>query len=486
MVEAVSAHKADGAWLEPSAGDGAFVYAIAAMGVAREFVAALEVEPSAPVSQHPWVQGGVDFFSWIDTEKRVFDYVVGNPPYLKLSRLSSQAAALARSVERPVGFPPVSGTANLWYAFVVGSLARLAPGGAVAWVLPAAYSYADYARPLRALVASAFSDTLVLRSRRPLCEGVDEATVVLACRGWNRPTNSHTERWVDGVAEATAVLKGWQSVPQGPGRKEDRNPGTEEDLYTLSERAVVRIGAVTGDTSFFLLNRAEQERHSLPAHSFVPALGKARHLVESRMSVATWRGLLAAGERVLLFRPTDADLLDPHVRRYLSLRPDDGGCHRDAFKVRTRSVWHRTPLPDGVHAFMSADVGNGALSVGADADGLTATNSLFVLTFRGDQCRQARAAILLGLMSTRVHHEIQQGARVYAGGLRKLEPTQIMDLRLPSWGCPLGAQDAHRSAVALFRAGERSTARSIADEFFSASRRKAAVSRFHPAAPPQT
>jgi adenine-specific DNA-methyltransferase len=128
--------------LEPSAGDGAFVRALAAAADAPRRLIAVEREPSeaaklpfaaaaAPAEVH-----NESFFAWAARAPAPVDAVVGNPPFVRYQFVPAedraQADALLHAQGRAVG-----GVANLWVPFVLVALHQLRPGGAFALVLPA-------------------------------------------------------------------------------------------------------------------------------------------------------------------------------------------------------------------------------------------------------------------------------------------------------------------------------------------------------------
>src|SRR5207302_1384133 len=125
-------------WLEPSHGHGAFVRALADMGVPRSRVVAIDLDPT-PSDADGLAQTtrGVDFITWARVTKRRFDRVVGNPPYVPIGRLDGTLRDAAAGVLGLDGKPIGLGS-NLWYAFVLVALRLLRPGGSLAFILPSA------------------------------------------------------------------------------------------------------------------------------------------------------------------------------------------------------------------------------------------------------------------------------------------------------------------------------------------------------------
>ena len=109
------------------------------------------------------------------------------------------------------------------------------------------------------------------------------------------------------------------------------------------------------------------------------------------MTRAGWEALREAGERIWLFWPTSQQARKGPVRAYLRLRTSDGGCNREAFKVRSRRPWYRTPLSSGIDGYMSGMSTHGPWVVFRDAMRRVASKSLMTLAaLRGQTAERRR------------------------------------------------------------------------------------------------
>src|SRR5437660_1609612 len=85
-------------WLEPAHGDGAFLRAIAALGVKKQRVTAIDLDRSQSDSDRlARTARGVDFLEWSRRPKIMFDRIVGNPPYVAIRRLPPELQQMAAS-----------------------------------------------------------------------------------------------------------------------------------------------------------------------------------------------------------------------------------------------------------------------------------------------------------------------------------------------------------------------------------------------------
>ena len=468
---------AQGHWLEPCVGDGSLVRAIASAGVPRDRITGVDLESTqAPSDSMAQVVRGVDFVAWVNGTDRRFDYVVANPPYVSIGRLPSGLKKTALEVVMPNGRPVPLG-ANYWCAFLCQALNLLRPGASLAFILPAAWEYADYAGPLRDGLPKRFRKFETHRSEAPLFDSVQDGSIVIIGRGYGEP---HVDEIRARYPSADELVQALDQPGEHVGQTVIR------DAYEGSERPTTRplrdvmtvsIGAVTGDAPFFLMSESDRLASSLPARSVVPAVTHARDLVSAVIDTTEWNRLRGLGRRVWLFRPPDSILPRVSVQNYLSLARDRGGCNRDAFKVRGRAPWYRPKLPSRPDGFLSGMSRVGPWVALRGLDGLTASNTLYVIRFKEALSLEGKAAWCLSMLATPVRERLASIGRRYPDGLLKYEPSDLRDLELivpPSFS---GGLAAYSKAVSQLLSGNVGEASRIADDQWRAWSAPARVSR---------
>ena len=457
-------------WLEPCVGAGVFLSALSECGIDRSRITGVDlaVKPEA-ADRLARVRRGVDFLSWATTASRRFDCVVANPPYVALSSLPRSARRVATGVAVPEGLS-VPGGSNLWYAFLCACLRLLKDGGRLGFVLPSALDYADYAARLREQLPRLFSRVDVLRCERPLFPTVLEGSVVLLASGFRRGpgvvrrrTFATLETLCDALRRLPAKVQ--RSLPKAPGRwfgpEQEIPAATSVQLRDVMQ---LRIGAVTGDAEFFLLTDDQRRALGLPAASCRPVLSRAQHLVGPRVDRAVWSRLRDSGERVWLFRPTSAVVrAQSAVRRYLR----SGKCRKDRVKIRGRDVWYLTDLPVKPDAFLSGLSALGPWLCFSHTSSLSATNTLYTVRFVDrSMSDDLRAGWACALLTRLVRRQVDRRVRRYADGLRKLEPSDIMGLQLPTPSESIEWQPIYDDAVqALLDSGAEGAADTV-DAYF--------------------
>jgi hypothetical protein len=107
---------------------------------------------------------------------------------------------------------------------------------------------------------------------------------------------------------------------------------------------------------------------------------------------------------------------------------------------------------------------------------LSATNTLYVVAFRGVTALEQRAGWGLALLTSRVRENLHSIARVYPDGLLKFEPGELGTLQLPVPQRRKGAISTFKRATQLMAAGDAAQAIALADAFFQQPGTKVASS----------
>ena len=454
-------------WLEPCSGKGAFLLALSHLGVPRERITAVDLEcRPEPVDKLARTERGTEFLSWSLKTNQRFSKIVANPPFVSFRRISSSLRLTAERLNCHWA-GPTTGNSNLWFAFLRSSLSLLKPDGSMAFVVPAAYEYADYAAVLRSEIYKHFRSFETHRCHIPLFPDVQDGCIVLLGRGYDRENAVHKR----------FEYETRQQLIQQLGTRRPQPRQTELIAHDLTHHVKisdvfdVKIGCVTGDVKYFLLRESDRRRWKLPIRALKPALTRASHLREAFSTRQTWKKLRDLDERVWLFRPTQSQLNHPSVRRYLRRTLDSGGCNKAAYKIGLRSKWYCPDLPDQIHGFISGTSGQGPWISLQMFQPLTATNTLYCVTFKRRMSGREAAAWSLSLLTSDFRHQYNAKLRKYADGLMKIEPGDLasLSIRKPPVDCRK-ARATYRAAInALVKEG-RSAAEKIAEAWLRAPR----------------
>ena len=89
------------------------------------------------------------------------DYVIGNPPYIRLEDIPEQENELYRAI-----FPTMRGRADIYVAFYELALRQLKPGGVCAFICADRWMFNQYGEELRRLVTQDYSVETVIEMHR--------------------------------------------------------------------------------------------------------------------------------------------------------------------------------------------------------------------------------------------------------------------------------------------------------------------------------
>jgi adenine-specific DNA-methyltransferase len=445
-------------WLEPSHGSGVFIEAIAQLGVSKRRIVAVDLDPTpTPADRVATTTRGVDFLRWAQEADRRFDRIVGNPPYISIKQLRASLQRTAAGV-LDIDENPIGRGANTWYAFVLASLRLLKKDGCLGFVLPSAAEFTNYSAGLRVAVHNTFRSLELYRCTRPLFDGVQEGTIVAIARGYGSgPCKIRRKRY-----STRAGLIGALTSGKLAGRECRAKPSqSSADMVPLKSIATLRLGGVTGDASFFLMDEAKRQSLQLPTSAFTPVVSKARHVRFAYLRRNVWNELKEADERVWLFNPTPLLIRDNwRIRKYLY--PKAGGCNREAYKIVDRKPWYQTPLLSRADAFISGMSQEGPWLCINEFSQLRATNTLYVLRF-ADQYRRERYMWALALLTSIAQRQVRGIGRHYADGLVKYEPGPLGEVELPKLRPDENYRKLYDQAMRKLLASDLAAAKDIAD-----------------------
>ena len=183
---------------EPSCGDGVFLLAAGnrriELGIGRsrvgqglQGVELLENEAVCAresflkrfnTKSTPNVEAG-DLFQWLlGNPDKMFDVVVGNPPFIRYQNFPEPSRLLAMTMMNENGLKPNKLT-NSWVPFVVAATTRIRTGGRIAMVVPAELLQVTYAGQLRMFLVDQFRRIEIVTCNEMFFDGAEQEVVLL-------------------------------------------------------------------------------------------------------------------------------------------------------------------------------------------------------------------------------------------------------------------------------------------------------------------
>lgn len=225
-----------------------------------------------------WVRAGDYLFEARDLEA---DFVIGNPPYVRLEEIPEETAAQYRDA-----YPTMRGRADLYVAFFEAALRTLKMNGVCAFICADRWMRNQYGAELRELITSAFGVEIVLEMHNadPFHDEVDaypaitvirrhaQGIAVVARAGPEAETveperlfetlqaSAHCESVALPAGLRTATVKTWfKGADPWPCHSPEQLAllrRLEERFPALESNAKVGIGVATGNDDVFITKDA--------------------------------------------------------------------------------------------------------------------------------------------------------------------------------------------------------------------------------------
>lgn len=439
--------------LEPSCGDAAFLLPSAAklveLGASAEVLPTLlhgmdihgpsVVEACGRLAQEGFaasIKEG-DFFD--RQPERLYDAVVGNPPYVRYQDFSGAARTKSLRVALAHGVRLTS-LASSWAAFTIHASEFLKDDGRLGLVLPAELMSVSYAGEVRRFLMNRFAKVRLIVFEQLLFPGVLEEVVLLLAEGrgtaksfevyqardagslvsldtssWRGFVPTADEKWTPALIPADA-LDTYREITQGNCFLRMMNWGT------------TYLGSVTGNNGYFTLTGAMVSKLGLQKTEYLkisPPGG--RHLKGLTFSERAWGHLAKEGGRCFLFAPSSSDM-SSGAKSYIEQGERDGVPL--AYKCKVRTPWWRVPLvaqPDLLFTYMNHDRPR---LISNDA-GAYVLNSLYGVKLKSDLRELGRKTLPIACLNTVTLLGSEIVGRSYGGGLLKHEPREADLMPVP-------------------------------------------------------
>jgi adenine-specific DNA-methyltransferase len=443
--------------LEPSAGDGTFVRALATHPLRERLahVTACEPDPrDAERCRHALagtrLDGEVQRRSALGLAKPRFDVAFGNPPFVRFQFVSATDRRDADRLAARLGIR-LQGVANLWVAVLLAALTSLRDGGSFAFVVPSECFTGVSAGCLRRWLAEGAEDLAVELFGPGSFPGVVQEVVVLSGRRSVAPArhprlhlDDHSgptaRRWTHRIDARESTWTRWLL---GPGELDAlERAASSPGVVALGRVARFEVAAVTGANDFFSVDGPTLARYGLEpwARPLLPRVRHARGLVYGH---ADHEATVASGARTALL-DFAAGASDPRAhdgaRRYLHEGEEAGLPTR--FKCRIRDPWFRVPSVRAGDLMLSKRTHRDVRLVLNDA-GVVTTDTIY----RGWSLHPepAPADVVASFHNSLTLLSCELEGRSFGGGVLELVPSEIARLAVPvvaGAGTRLGVLDA--------------------------------------------
>ena len=417
----------------------------------------------------------------VDLGGREFNVVIGNPPYVSHHNMEAEQRKAAVQAVRESDFS-VDRKASLWAYFVLHALSFLREGGRVAWVLPGSFLHADYSSTIINAVTENFDRAVALQLGERIFrdEGAKEHSVILLAAGWKpeSPCEDLRVGYVPSLDDLKQTVQDWES---GAWKGNDYNsriglafmaPGVADTIRHVGDECRVgrlgdvvedvKIGIVTGDNRFFVIDRPEAHEYELEDRDWKYIFAKSKISDGISVTQQDFEEAYQSGERCLLV--DGGGEVSEELERYFDQKSEDEIESNVTFGKREN--W-RVPddgnEPDAFFTYMQS-LGPRLI---LNQAGVNSTNTIHRVYFGNEIDGIERKALAVSLLSTFSRLSAEVEGRTYGSGVLKLEigETRQLQFVLPSDVEEKVIEEAYQAVDSHLREKKLDEAEERANEF---------------------
>lgn len=366
---------------DPAAGAGAFLLAakhiaangdrsIRLLGTEVDFNALQQAKDAGLTEED---LKGVEIRDFVlDSPERRFSAIVANPPYIRHHRIREEIKAALRLLAKEITGKVFDGRAGYHIFFLIRALERLAPGGRLAFIMPADTCEGIFAKTLWKWIMDTFRvDAVVTFSHEATpFPNVDtnalifmiSAATVAPKFAWCRCKEASPDSlriWVEGgfpEREDATICAVERDLAEGYETGLSRPPQDRHLGPVLGDFAKTLRGIATGGNEFFFLTKSRVKDLGIPLEYTVRAVGRTRDIEGDQLTPKTLKELEEAGRPTYLLsldgRPEDQ--FPPAVRTYLREGVKLGINTRPL--IKQRRAWYKMEIRE-VPPFLFAYLG---------------------------------------------------------------------------------------------------------------------------------
>jgi hypothetical protein len=443
----------DSCIFDPAVGAAAFFQA--AKKIARETNRRIELRgteidnavlaEAARTGLTPADLAGVELCDFVlDPPPGRFSAIVANPPYIRHHRLTKSVKIALKALGRNVVGSELDGRAGLHVFFLVRSLELLAPGGRLAFIVPADICEGVFAPALWDWIGRRFRlDAVVtFESDAAPFPGIDTNPLVLMIRNavpapafhWVRCLRSG-EGFRRGVAagfetDESSLSVRVRSLEEGLATGLSRGPSEIRfSNLVLGDLAFVMRGVATGANAFFFLTAARAAELGIGDRYLVPAIGRTRDVRGDDVTDDLLRALANSGRptRLLSLDGRDVSGLPAPVRAYLAAG-ERIGLHKRPL-ISTRKPWYRMEVREPP-PILFAYLGRRRARFIRNRAGVVPLTG-FLCVYPKERGEQAAERLWKVLSHPETGAGLRLVAKSYGGGAIKVEPRGLERLPIP-------------------------------------------------------
>lgn len=348
--------------LEPSVGDGAFISELEKEKNININLTALDINKvELKTASDRWSRKTdsfikTDFLEFSTTKK--YSAVIGNPPYVKKSILTSKQIKLSKKIHFDEDLTEAS-VKNIWTTFLVKANTLLAENGVLAFVLPSELLQVKFAEEIREYLKAHFERIEIFTFNDLMFECKGQDTIVLFAYKKSESKGEYFANITskDSLEKEEFILRNNKLLVSSKVKWTHHFLNSDElmfidslkkELKTVNDYSVSRPGIVTAANKFFIIDKETEKKYGLSKYT-KPIIQKGLYVNGSVVfNDENIKELEKDNRPTRLLQLNDNDKISKRLREYLKI----GELEEipDRYKCRIRNNWYVIPniseIPD--------------------------------------------------------------------------------------------------------------------------------------------
>ncbi|RPF58211.1 N-6 DNA methylase [Abyssicoccus albus] len=437
--------------LEPSIGDGAFINDFKEGELAFNMVGIELIKEEANKARQLILEDdrfnviNIDFYEYYKKNKeKKYNYVVGNPPYIRYQYLSQEQRDYQSEILTNNGMKP-NKLINAWVAFTVASIEMLEEDGVMLFVLPTDLLQVNYAKELRKLFNDRLSELTIINFEKTVFNNIQQdVLLIVGKKKIKKEEQKHKLKIVNltdisklkmlNIREKPFVLDElknyyyetdkWSSVFIDNNHKTFYLNLRKDNLVSyFNDYIKGEVGITTGNNKVFAINDTILKKYELEEYA-IPLLGRSVEVKGITYDSIDFEENKKANKNVWLLDFNNKELKGKainYIEEMVKAKEHIG------YKLSLRDRWYEVPSIWNPDAFLLRRIGEGPKIILNDLDA-TSTDTFHRLKIKKGVNSKL---VIFALYSSLALMTFELEGRIFGGGALEILPGDLKNIFLP-------------------------------------------------------
>lgn len=357
--------------LEPSCGDGVFLDAMRELNLIDKFskITAIEIDETesakVDISYADYKNVEVinqDFFLFHKEycDKRMYDFIVGNPPYIRYQYLTEEQREIFSNILTSQGMKS-NKLINAWVGFLVACTQLLNDNGVAAFVIPAEILQVAYAEDLRLFLSNQYSKITLITFEKLVFPNIEQEVLIFIGEKGEEEKGIRIIELddIEGFKSLKLESNGYQKMLHVKEKwtkyfvdfdeiKLIQAIRLDNRFAQFSSFGKINVGVTTGHNDFFSVDEVTCREYDLETVT-LPLIGRSAHAHGIFFTKEDWEANVEKNKkaRLIVFPELSLDEYPQKHKDYIALG-EEQDVHK-GYKCSIRNEWYKIPsiwIPD--------------------------------------------------------------------------------------------------------------------------------------------